>query len=40
VNTVAPERRQTECGGNGLVQILGVAAPTEAPVIGPAAPPG
>lgn len=39
VNTVALERLQTQCGGNGLVQILGAAAPTKAPVIGPAGPP-
>lgn len=39
VNTVTLERLQTECGGNGLVQILGAAAPTKAPIRGPAGPP-
>ncbi len=38
-NTVELERLQTQCGGNGVVQFLGIAAPTKAPVVGPAAPP-
>lgn len=37
--TTTQERLQTQCGGNGVVQVLGVAAPTEAPVVGPASPP-
>lgn len=40
VNTPALERLQTQCGGNGLVQILGAAAPTQAPLRGSAGPPG
>ena len=39
VNTPTLERIQTQCGGNGVVQVLGVAAPTKAPVVGPAAAP-
>jgi len=38
-NTVDLEKLQTRCGGNGVVQFLGIAAPTKVPVVGPAAPP-
>ncbi len=37
--TVPLERRQVRCGGNGVVQFLGIAAPTQGPVVGPAGPP-
>jgi streptogramin lyase len=33
--TVGLERLQTQCGGNGAVVMFGVAAPVDAPLIGP-----
>jgi sugar lactone lactonase YvrE len=33
--TVGLERLQTQCGGNGAVVVFGVAAPVDAPLIGP-----
>jgi streptogramin lyase len=35
-STVPEERLQPTCSGNGVVQILGIAAPVDAPLIGPA----
>lgn len=37
-STVPEERLQPTCSGNGAVQILGIAAPVDAPLIGPARP--